>query len=104
MIVRVEVAARPGQPDARGENLRRQVAALGIPGLRGIRVTDLYFLEGDLEVTGSRAEFELEQRLQLCAYVGTLINLGDPNASLMAEFLFTGSGWGIGIGAMVRCP
>ncbi len=64
----------------------------------------MHFLEGDLEIKGSRSEYEPEQSLDLGAYVGTLINLGDPNASLMAEFLFTGSGWGIGIGAMVRCP
>jgi hypothetical protein len=64
----------------------------------------LHFLEGDLEIKGSRDEFELEQRLQLGAYIGALVSLGDPNASLKAEFLWTGEAWGIGIGASIRCP
>ncbi len=66
----------------------------------------LHFLEGDLEVKdgSNRREDELEQNFELGAYIGALINLGDPNASLMAELLYTDSGWGIGIGAMIRCP
>jgi len=64
----------------------------------------LHFAEADLEVRGSRTEYDLEQKLQLGAYLGTLISLGDPNASLMAEFLYTGEGWGFGIAAMFKCP
>ena len=74
----------------------------------------LSFLEGDLEgkeasvgeggVDFARFESELEQKVQLGAYIGTLISLGDPNASLMAEFLYTGEGWGWSIGAMFKCP
>jgi len=66
----------------------------------------LHFAEGDLEVRdgSDRDEYELEQKLQLGAYIGTLITLGDPNASLMAEFLYTGNAWGFGIGAIFACP
>jgi len=66
----------------------------------------LHFVEGDLEVRdgSDRDEYELEQKLELGAYIGTLISLGDPNTSLMAEFLYTGEGWGFGIGAMFKCP
>jgi len=64
----------------------------------------LHFAEADLELRGSRTEYDLEQKLQLGAYVGTLISLGDPNASLMAELLYTGEGWGFGIAAMLKCP
>ncbi|MBL7188421.1 MAG: hypothetical protein ISS70_19010 [Phycisphaerae bacterium] len=64
----------------------------------------LNFTEADLEIKGSREEYELEQRLQLGAYIGALVSLGDPNASLSAEFLWTGEAWGVGIGASIRCP
>jgi len=68
----------------------------------------LHFAEADLEGRGtrgsSRGEIELEQKWELGAYVGTLISLGDPNASLMAEFLYTAEGWGFGVGAMFKCP
>jgi hypothetical protein len=68
----------------------------------------LHFVEGDLEIRGSRAEFELEQRLQLGAYAGVLANIGDVgslnNVSVMAELLWTGEAWGVGIGATIRCP
>ena len=49
MLYRVEVFTRPDLPDARGESLRCQAAGLGIVGLEAIRVSDLYFLEGDLD-------------------------------------------------------
>ncbi len=70
----------------------------------------LHFVEADLEVrsapsvSDSRYEYELEQKLQLGAYIGTLVSLGDPNASLMAEFLYTGEAWGWSVGAMFKCP
>jgi len=67
----------------------------------------LHFAEADLELKdaeGYRCEHELEQKLELGAYIGTLISLGDPNASLMAEFLYTGNGWAWGVGAMFKCP
>jgi hypothetical protein len=66
----------------------------------------LHFAEADLEgrIGSTRGEVDLEQKLQLGAYIGTLISLGDPNASLMAELLYTGEGWGFGIAAMFKCP
>jgi len=64
----------------------------------------LHFASADLEVKTSRDEYELEQHLELGAYIGTLISLGDPNASLMAEFLYTGEAWAWGVGAMFKCP
>jgi hypothetical protein len=66
----------------------------------------LHFAEADLEgrIGSTRGEIDLEQKLQLGAYIGTLISLGDPNASLMAELLYTGEGWGFGIAAMFKCP
>ena len=66
----------------------------------------LHFMEGDLEVKdgSDRNEYELEQNFELGVYVGALVNLGDPNASLMAEVLYTDSGWGVGIGAMILFP
>ena len=65
----------------------------------------LHFAEADLEVKGnSRYEYEAEQKWQLGAYIGTLVSLGDPNASLMAEFLYTANGWGFGVGAIFACP
>lgn len=68
----------------------------------------LHFVEGDLEVKDSRAEWELEQRLQLGAYIGTLVNIGNVGSlndvSVMAELLWTGEAWGVGIGAMIKFP
>jgi len=64
----------------------------------------LHFVDADLELRGSRTQYDLQQKLQLGAYIGTLISLGDPNASLMAEFLYTGEGWAWGVGAMFKCP
>jgi phosphoribosylformylglycinamidine synthase len=49
MLYRVEVSTRPGFLDARGESLRRQAGALGLVGIAAISVSDLYFLEGDLD-------------------------------------------------------
>lgn len=68
----------------------------------------LHFVEGDLEIKGSRQEWELEQRLQLGAYAGVLANIGDVGSlndvSVMAELLWTGEAWGVGIGAMIKFP
>ena len=49
MLYRVEVSTQPGFPDARGESLRAQARALGLTGIAAIAVSDLYFLEGDLD-------------------------------------------------------
>ncbi|NOZ28389.1 MAG: phosphoribosylformylglycinamidine synthase subunit PurL [Chloroflexi bacterium] len=49
MIYCVEVSTREGIRDARGESILRQVDALGIDGVNAVRVTDLYFLQGDLD-------------------------------------------------------
>ncbi|MEJ5197627.1 MAG: phosphoribosylformylglycinamidine synthase subunit PurS, partial [Anaerolineae bacterium] len=49
MLYRVEVSMRPDLADARGESLRRQAAGLGIEKIEAIHVSDLYFLEGDLD-------------------------------------------------------
>jgi phosphoribosylformylglycinamidine synthase len=49
MIYRVEVATKQGFRDVRGENIHHQVEALGIEGFQAASVTDLYFLQGDLD-------------------------------------------------------
>ncbi len=49
MIYRVEVSTRPTFRDTRGENICRQAGALGVKGLEAVLVTDLYFLQGDLD-------------------------------------------------------
>lgn len=49
MIYRVEVSTKTGFRDVRGESLLRQVDALDIEGIRAVSVTDLYFLQGDLD-------------------------------------------------------
>ncbi|MCX7669587.1 MAG: phosphoribosylformylglycinamidine synthase subunit PurS, partial [Anaerolineae bacterium] len=49
MRYRIEVLTRPDLLDARGESLCRQAAGLGIVGIETMRVSDLYFLEGDLD-------------------------------------------------------
>jgi phosphoribosylformylglycinamidine synthase len=48
MIYRVEVSTKPEFRDARGENIRQHVEALGVTGLQAVSVTDLYFLQGNL--------------------------------------------------------
>lgn len=64
----------------------------------------LDFLEGDLKVDSPSAssdkEYEIQQLWELGGYVGALVNLGS-NATLNAEFLFTGEAWGFGVGAML---
>jgi len=60
----------------------------------------IHLFEGDLRHKSSAVEeVELEQLWELGGYIGALINLGS-NASLSAEFLFTGEAWGFGVGAM----
>jgi hypothetical protein len=61
----------------------------------------LHFLEGDLSIKDSsaQAEYELQQLWELGGYVGAVLNIGS-NASLSLEFLYTGDGWGAGVGAM----
>ena len=54
MIYRVDVFPRPGQPDARGLRLAEQAKALDIAGVEGVRVTDLYFLDGELSEAALR--------------------------------------------------
>jgi len=49
MIHRIEVGAKPGRRDTRGEKLARQIAQAGIGGVTGVAVSDLYFIEGALE-------------------------------------------------------
>ncbi|MBE7550680.1 MAG: phosphoribosylformylglycinamidine synthase subunit PurS [Anaerolineales bacterium] len=49
MIYRVEISTKRGFRDARGENIRHQVEALGVTGLQAVSVADLYFLRGDLD-------------------------------------------------------
>jgi hypothetical protein len=63
----------------------------------------LHFCEGDLEAKspgGSRTDYELEQLWELGGYIGAVLNVGNPNAMLSAELLFTGEGWGAGVGAL----
>lgn len=49
MVVRIEVAPRPGARDARGEALARRIATLGIRGIERVSVTDLALLSGPLD-------------------------------------------------------
>ncbi|GIK36444.1 MAG: phosphoribosylformylglycinamidine synthase subunit PurL [Chloroflexota bacterium] len=49
MIYRVEISTKSDFRDARGENIRHQVEALGVTGLQAVSVADLYFLRGDLD-------------------------------------------------------
>ncbi len=49
MVYRVEVSIKTGFPDVRSKNTLRQVNALGIKGIQSVSVTDLYFLQGDLD-------------------------------------------------------
>ncbi|HSN75766.1 MAG TPA: phosphoribosylformylglycinamidine synthase subunit PurS, partial [Anaerolineae bacterium] len=49
MVYCVEVSIKPGFPDARGAGLLGQAEALGVGGVQSIAVTDLYFLQGDLD-------------------------------------------------------
>jgi phosphoribosylformylglycinamidine synthase len=49
MIYRIEISTQPAFPDARGELLRQQANALGIEGVQAVKVSDLYFLQGDLD-------------------------------------------------------
>jgi phosphoribosylformylglycinamidine synthase II len=49
MIYRVEVSPKTAFHDARGESILRQVDALDVVGIQSISVTDLYFLQGDLD-------------------------------------------------------
>ncbi len=49
MIYCVEVSTKPGLRDVRGESVRRQVVALGIDAVQAVSMTDLYFLQGDLD-------------------------------------------------------
>jgi hypothetical protein len=60
----------------------------------------LHFLEGDLSVkNATQDEYELQQLWELGGYIGAVINIG-ANASVGLEFLYTGDGWGAGVGAM----
>ena len=49
MIYCVEVSTKPGIRDARGESVRRQIEALGIDVVQTVSITNLYFLQGDLD-------------------------------------------------------
>ena len=66
----------------------------------------LNFVEGDLEVKipNDRDNYELEQHLEIGAYIGAQAELGDPNILLGAEFLWTGEAWAFGIGATILVP
>jgi len=48
-VYRVQVDLKPEHQDWRGQALMRDAAALGIANVRSIRVSDLYFLSGDVQ-------------------------------------------------------
>ena len=52
MIHRIEVGAKPGRRDTRGEKLARQIAQAGLGGVTSVAVSDLYFIEGGIEKAG----------------------------------------------------
>jgi len=54
MVHRIEVRAKPGARDQRGEKLVRQVALAGLRGLTSVATSDLYFIDGDVPVTEVR--------------------------------------------------
>ena len=45
---RIEISLKPDQPDARGSALARDIEDLAIPGVREVRVVDVYWIEGDV--------------------------------------------------------
>jgi phosphoribosylformylglycinamidine synthase II len=47
-LFRVEVSVKPDLPDPRGEALKADIRDLGIGGVQQVRVSDVYWLEGDL--------------------------------------------------------
>jgi phosphoribosylformylglycinamidine synthase len=54
MIYRVEVSTKDPAGDVRGQHVVSQAALLGIPGVARVRVSDLYFLQGELDDDGVR--------------------------------------------------
>jgi phosphoribosylformylglycinamidine synthase len=88
MIYRIEVRNQPGLTDARGESLRRQAAALDIPQIEGIQVSDLYFLGGDLsaeDVAGLTDALLCDPVVQQAAWTA----LDDAEDTTVS----TGDGW-----------
>ncbi|KPK37369.1 MAG: hypothetical protein AMJ65_14715 [Phycisphaerae bacterium SG8_4] len=108
----ISVGAAAGQNTAELDLYSIQLAAgPTVPVCEGVCVYGgpfLNFVEGDLEVkmpsTGGRSTYELEQHLEIGAYVGAQMELGDPNIRVGAEFLWTGEAWGFGIGATILVP
>jgi phosphoribosylformylglycinamidine synthase len=47
-LFRVEVSVKPDLPDPRGEALKADIRDLGIGGVKQVRVSDVYWLEGKL--------------------------------------------------------
>jgi phosphoribosylformylglycinamidine (FGAM) synthase PurS component len=47
-LFRVEVSVKPDLPDPRGEALKADIRDLGIARVQKVRVSDVYWLEGDL--------------------------------------------------------
>ncbi len=101
-----------GRPEAELQWYELQLAAgPTIPVCDGVSLYGgglLHFLEGDLEIkypsSSGRYEYEIEQKLELGGYIGTQVELGSPDATLSAEFLWTGEAWGFGLNVMVLCP
>lgn len=48
MVYRIEVAWNASVPEGRVSNLESQMNLLGVQGVEQVRITDLYFLQGDL--------------------------------------------------------
>ena len=54
MLWKVEVRPKRGQPDPRGEAVKADAIELGARGVRGVRVSDVYVLYGDLSAEDAR--------------------------------------------------
>ncbi len=60
----------------------------------------LHFVEGDLEFPWNNAQYELEQRSEIGAYIGALYQV-KADTALSAEILTTNDAWAIAIGASI---
>jgi hypothetical protein len=107
----ISVGAAAGQNTAELDLYAIQLAAgPTVPLCEGVCLYGgpfLNFVEGDLEVkmpsTGGRSNYELEQHLEIGAYIGAQAELAD-NIMVGGEFLWTGEAWGLGIGATILMP
>ena len=73
-ICRIDVSPRPDLQDARGAEIKQQIAALGIDGITSVTVSSLYFIEHDLEAQALTTIVES----MLCDPVAETATFGGP--------------------------